>query len=384
MDSSAPLVLYVIAHDNLHHLRNFISWVRRIVHHIVIVDNGSTYPPLLEWYLHSHKAQSCHIVRLSENLGPRFYLDEDMRRRMPERFLLSDPDLEPQVSDDADTIVNQLMTVSAHYGAWKVGCALHLWPESEMLSGEYHLGHTITKWEAQFWRHPEKLGGSENEDGDQVYYADVDTTFCLVDWSNPMLLSDARKSLYPHGWMNNYRVGGSCTMLHLPWQRDHWRTYPMRELQWYARTDGRGLSTTVKMLHDNGMIRCNLPTATLARRAFWLDQKSSVDESCWWDEKWSGWEPSWWKVVKNMQPSKVQLSFTNGLATLSLVTATLLIVSMLRQDNRCVEWCIDPEPDREFFDSLYRSEYWLGCSLDQMCIHRASLESEDTVILTHT
>lgn len=129
MDSLDPLVLYVIAHDNLHHLRNFVKWARHVTPHIVIIDNASTYPPLLEWYLTDRRARACTQVRLAANLGPQFYLDADMRERMPERFMLSDPDLEPVCKDPRtlSRLPRLLLETSRWLKAWKVAHCTCRW-----------------------------------------------------------------------------------------------------------------------------------------------------------------------------------------------------------------------------------------------------------------
>lgn len=60
---------------------------------IVIIDNGSTFPPLLSYF--RELPNSISLIRLSENRGPRhLFQDPDNYILLPNYFCLTDPDLQ--------------------------------------------------------------------------------------------------------------------------------------------------------------------------------------------------------------------------------------------------------------------------------------------------
>lgn len=55
----------------------------------IIVDNNSTYPPLLEWY----ETKPCQLIRMKHNCGNRVVWDNVMARE-DEEYIVTDPDLD--------------------------------------------------------------------------------------------------------------------------------------------------------------------------------------------------------------------------------------------------------------------------------------------------
>ena len=77
--------------------RNLLSWPRMMVERIktfknvgdiIIVDNDSTYPPLLEWY----DSAPCEIMRI-ENMGHSAPWDCGLVSKFTTPYVVTDPDL---------------------------------------------------------------------------------------------------------------------------------------------------------------------------------------------------------------------------------------------------------------------------------------------------
>lgn len=83
--------MYVVNRNWLTPLRALVDDVRRLGGEPVVVDNESTYPPLLEWYASS----PCRIERLGRNVGSRSpWLSGVVDREAPRRYVVTDPDLD--------------------------------------------------------------------------------------------------------------------------------------------------------------------------------------------------------------------------------------------------------------------------------------------------
>jgi hypothetical protein len=91
-----------------------------------------------------------------------------------------------------------LLDISNKYKSYKVGAALDLSDSDKFIQcPNYTQGKNIYDWERQFW------SNSIRDCNYEMYYADIDTTFCLI---NNKYSSE-----------NNIRVAGIFTAKHLPW-----------------------------------------------------------------------------------------------------------------------------------------------------------------------
>ena len=90
--------------------RNFLTWPKAMVERIkeydgvgeiIIVDNNSTYPPLLEWYA----TNPCRIERLNDNLGMGApWVSEVVKKLNGVPYVLTDPDMGLEDTPD-DTLL---------------------------------------------------------------------------------------------------------------------------------------------------------------------------------------------------------------------------------------------------------------------------------------
>jgi hypothetical protein len=178
--------------------RNLLTWTSKMVEEckrfdnvgdIIIVDNDSTYEPLLEWY----DTKPCEIIKTSNNgyLSPWVI-------NLPEKltssfYVVSDPDLDlSNTPNDALTHLQDKMLKHSNY--CRIGLSLENWNVSE--KSPYH--KFLNEWAKTNWD-PNTIS-----DG-LLVNQQFDTTFGLYHINR------------------NYR-GSNCTtnspysVNHLPWE----------------------------------------------------------------------------------------------------------------------------------------------------------------------
>jgi hypothetical protein len=154
------------------------------------------------------------IHRMRANYGHQVYYSH--AQLLPPRYFLTDPDLQfPSPFSASDLEV--MMRLSDKYSAHKVGTALDLSDSHRFIQGPYR--ELFMNCEKTYYDSP-----IENDDGLEMYFAPIDTTFCLVncEYSNG-----------PH-----IRIAGRYTAKHLPWYRDYLKEHvPMEELKFWVRNN---------------------------------------------------------------------------------------------------------------------------------------------------
>ena len=212
-----PLVLNV---RNQHfYLRNFVDrFHANGFRNIVVIDNQSTYPPLLAYFDELQRTQKALGIFYGRNLGPHRFFTANIYRQLFEStpFLYSDPDLEWSQLDP--NFLSRLFDISRSTGVFKVGSALTV-PRQEQLKlpvtqftfeGKTY---SIPEWESQFWR---------NEVAPDIYSGVIDTTLHLFN-----------TPLYQGGALiTGLRVAGAgFEAKHLPWFQDD--PCPAEDLAYY-------------------------------------------------------------------------------------------------------------------------------------------------------
>jgi len=192
-----PIV--IICWNNYHFVKNFVNQIKKYKNPIIILDNNSNFEPLLKYYINikAELKNKIEIRLLDKNYGHTVY--KELKNTLPDVYILSDPDLELNVNMP-NNFAKILLNISNKYKSYKVGFSLRLDKEDFIPCENYTLGKNIYDWESQFWIN--KIPNSKYE----LYYADIDTTFCLVN------------NLYDS---NNIRIAGNFTAKHLPWYKDY-------------------------------------------------------------------------------------------------------------------------------------------------------------------
>jgi hypothetical protein len=177
--------------------RNFLTWPKAMVERIkeydgvgeiIIVDNDSTYPPLLEWYA----TNPCRIERLNDNLGMGApWVSEVVKQLNGAPYVLTDPDM--GLEDTPDDTLLYLFDRLNSLQLDKVGLGLD-WQIVEKKSPYYE---RLNVYEKSRWSNSPVIDGVYTE-------VQIDTTFALYN-------------------VDHYFIGGGSTTFpyvarHYPWE----------------------------------------------------------------------------------------------------------------------------------------------------------------------
>ncbi len=201
-------------HDRLTPLRLLIDWLERAgMRNIIVLDNASTYPPLLDYY-----RSLSHRVVYEANLGPYALWHSALWREVrDDYYIYTDSDVVPTDDCPKDAVAFLHDALQRHLPYHKAGLGLRI----DDLPESYAKKSDVIEWESQYWQHP--LGGD-------IYLARVDTTFALYrPWASG------------GWWARALRSGGNYVAKHLPWYEDS--AHPTEEDRYYAAHARRGAST---------------------------------------------------------------------------------------------------------------------------------------------
>jgi hypothetical protein len=200
IENPENIPIVIICWNNYYFVKNFINQLKKYKNPIIILDNNSNLQDLLEYYKEIKKElqNRIEIRLLTENYGHTVYLK--LKEQLPYIYILSDPDLE--INDNLpQNFAEILLNISNEYKSYKVGSALDISDKEKFIQCDnYTGGLSIYEWEKQFWQN--RINNNDYE----LYYADIDTTFCLINNNYTS---------------NNIRVAGVFTAKHLPWYLDY-------------------------------------------------------------------------------------------------------------------------------------------------------------------
>lgn len=181
---------------------------------VVIVDNGSTYGPLVEWLA----ACPYPVFRCYENLGQNAAWKSGVvwDERGTDWYVVSDPDLDVSALPD-DAIEHLKKAFDRYPTVQKAGLSLQI----DDLPDHFPQKAEVVEWESQFWR--QKL------DPD-FYHAPVGHTFALYNRKRPCV-----SWLQP---MCSVRSAPPYAARHLPWYMDS-AAIDDEYLQYMKKADAR-------------------------------------------------------------------------------------------------------------------------------------------------
>ncbi len=186
--------------NRLETLRTQVEWLLALEGDVsvVIIDNASTYPPLLDFY-RSLAHPAVQVVRLGFNSCSKGAAHVAARLRGFPRFVVTDPDLVPYPTTPRDVIAH-LADLLARYPDYNhVGLSL----EIDDLPVHVFRRDRIVQHESQYWS-PQAVRLN-----DEVYVAPVDTTFAMYrDTSRVQAFAPALRTCRPY------------TLKHVDWYVD--------------------------------------------------------------------------------------------------------------------------------------------------------------------
>jgi|GEM_PF-811204 len=209
----AELPIVINSRDQLGSLKQLVDWlVGAGCGNVIILDNASTFPPLLD-YLASAPVK---VVRLEENLGPHSMWQPGIRARLKidGPFVFTDPDVVPIAECPRDVVAHLYDVLMSRPSCGTVGLGLKI----DDLPEHYQWKQLAVGWEAQFWK---------KQVGPGLFYGKLDTTFAL-------------HGTYSTPPQRAIRTGYPYLARHLPWYAD--TKNPSEEAVYYAKHAKGGAS----------------------------------------------------------------------------------------------------------------------------------------------
>ena len=183
----------VINNRNRHtYLIQLISWLEKAgMTNIIILDNDSTYPRLLEYY----GTTKHRVVKLGDNVGHHALWKSSLWKEIQSQYYIyTDPDVVPHKNCPADTAEYLLKQLEKYTSIEKIGLGLKI----DDLPEHYANKQKVIEWESKYWK---------NEVTPGIYNSEVDTTFALY---RPF--TDGKTWVAPA-----YRTGEPYVAHHMPW-----------------------------------------------------------------------------------------------------------------------------------------------------------------------
>lgn len=194
MKNFKNLPIFINNRERLTTTRKLVTWLLETGHtNIFILDNASTYPPLLQYY--KEIARKVRVLRLCQNYGFLAFWHSHAVHLPQVPFVLTDSDILP-TEQCPDNVIEVFYSILQRFpNKLKVGFGLRI----DDLPDHYDLKAKVLSWEAQFWRKPLR-----NDDLPcSLFDAAIDTTFALY-----------RRPVYD---LDAIRTGAPYLARHLPW-----------------------------------------------------------------------------------------------------------------------------------------------------------------------
>ena len=191
---AASVPILITCYNRVEALRLLVGWLEAAGHErIVLVDNASTYEPLLAYYDETPHA----VHRLGVNAGHLAAWEAGVLGALGVEgaYVVTDCDVVPEDTAPPDAVDHFAELLFRYADVDKVGFGLRI----DDLPECYGFRSEVIDWESQFW---------ENELEPGVYRADIDTTFALY---RPSARAPSLRAL---------RTGPPYVARHLPWYKD--------------------------------------------------------------------------------------------------------------------------------------------------------------------
>ena len=186
----------IIGYNQYTFIKNMVQQLEKYTSDIVVIDNASTYQPLLDYYANDYKYT---LLNQEINYGSDVYLEDRIQKLLGDVYLLTDPDIKfnPKLPDN---FIQDLVEIMNYFNSSRVGFALCI--DSDDIRTDITTDVSIEFDETKFWLDPLRYPPDPSK---ELYKAPIDTTFCLVN----------RK------FRNNHiRVAGDYTCFHIPWHKN--------------------------------------------------------------------------------------------------------------------------------------------------------------------
>lgn len=199
-DIASQVPVYINNRDRLASTKALTEWLLQSgTKNVTILDNASTYGPLLEWY--SKPPEGVEVVRQG-NLGPWGFWGCNRQETQGMPYIVTDSDCVPSDCCPLDLVDKLLVLLRDNTGCGKCGPGLRL-DNIPDLSRDFITSGDGKGWEGEgvFWKRRHASGS---------FNAPLDTTFALYNAHSPWIPAD---------W-NNIRLDMPYVVEHTPWYVD--------------------------------------------------------------------------------------------------------------------------------------------------------------------
>ena len=190
--------IFINARDRVDVMKNLIDWLLDAGYkNLIVLDNASTYPPLFEFYQKLRADGRVRVIELKKNLGFKALwlsgvLDE-LNIQTP--YVYTDPDVIPIERCPKNVVERLLQILRRNTFIKKVGLGL--------------VCDDLTIADGQKYAAIEQSYYDGSNVGDELFYAQVDTTFALY------------QNLRHYSLRFSLRTTGDLMLRHLPWYFDY-------------------------------------------------------------------------------------------------------------------------------------------------------------------
>jgi len=199
-DFISEIPIFIISFNHLTYLQASIAYFEKAgFKNIHVIDNASSYPPLVEYL----RASPHRVHYMGVNYKHTVLFDSLKFKEVVDSsyFVLTDPDVLPIEECPLDFLYIFLDLLLSYPAKNKVGFSLKL----DDLPDHYELKENVLKWEGRFYEKSKEHGALT------AYDAPVDTTFALYR---------PRKEWRTSDFFAAFRTGYPYEARHLPWYRD--------------------------------------------------------------------------------------------------------------------------------------------------------------------
>lgn len=168
--------VYICNRNNFERgFKRLVEWLLSVrMKTIIVIDNQSSYPPLLDYY--SEMAGKIEVQVQPSNIGPRGFWDTGAVADIKTPFIYTDCDLVPAADCPKDVIEVMLGLLKKQEGGRKVGVSLRI----DNLPDHFSKKDLVIQWETHFWdKERQDQVNNEYRNGGRAFNADVDTTFAM-------------------------------------------------------------------------------------------------------------------------------------------------------------------------------------------------------------
>ena len=291
--------ILIICYNNYKYVENTSIQILKIneayYKNITILNNCSTCVDTIN-YLNTVNVKVIHNVT---NNGPWISPSDNttLYNQLPNKFILTDPDLEFHENLPAN-FIEILVNLSDKYQTSKIEFALNISDHDDMFQiSTYANNKSIYDHEIDFWVN--KI----NDPCYELYYAAIDTTFCLVD--KTYTLDDACNN-------NCVRIAGNFTAKHLPWYKNNKIFNVYENYQLCNSTTTISTNST----HISAYITNNYSKIIKNNEIFFIDKTQNDPNLHFWENVYTNWEhETFFTFDKFLDPSKIFIDIGGWIGT---------------------------------------------------------------------